>query len=197
MTFHCRHCRRRMPQSDPDGTAFCGPVCAERYSTTNRGCAWCGAAGQAEVEATVGGDALLFCRAVCADRAGLRGWPLADPVMAAAASTDTPDPHAGCTLCCPCGVSLDRSASESLQAEGYCSLRCKHRRVADAVNHPPHYTFGTIQPLDAIEAWKLGHHEASVVKYIVRARHKGAELEDLEKAQTYLRRKIKLLRAAQ
>lgn len=60
----------------------------------------------------------------------------------------------------------------------------------DMVNHPPHYTMGAIEVIDALEAWKVGFHEANVIKYVARARHKGKELEDLKKARWYLDRKI-------
>jgi len=65
----------------------------------------------------------------------------------------------------------------------------------DPVNHPSHYCLGGIEVIDAIEAWDLGPHEANVIKYVARAKHKGKELEDLKKAQWYLTRKIKKLEA--
>ena len=64
----------------------------------------------------------------------------------------------------------------------------------DIVNHPPHYTFGKIEIIDAIEDWQLGFHEGNVVKYVARAKYKGHELEDLEKAAWYLKRKIEKMR---
>ncbi|UCF38984.1 MAG: DUF3310 domain-containing protein [Acidobacteriota bacterium] len=63
----------------------------------------------------------------------------------------------------------------------------------DIVNHPPHYTFGTIEVLAAIEDWGLGFHLGNVVKYVARSRHKGKELEDLKKARFYLDRMIQAL----
>ena len=60
----------------------------------------------------------------------------------------------------------------------------------DNVNHPPHYTFSAIQGIDAIEAWRLGYRLGNVVKYVARAAHKGAELQDLKKARWYLDREI-------
>jgi hypothetical protein len=63
----------------------------------------------------------------------------------------------------------------------------------DKVNHPKHYTFGTIEVITVIEDWKLEFHEGNCIKYIARAKHKGNELEDLKKAQWYLNRKIKQL----
>ena len=64
--------------------------------------------------------------------------------------------------------------------------------VNDPVNHPAHYTQSEIEVLDAIEAWRLGYHAGNVVKYIARAKHKGAELQDLRKAQFYLARLIEV-----
>jgi hypothetical protein len=64
-------------------------------------------------------------------------------------------------------------------------------KKADMVNHPKHYTFGTIEVIDVIEDWQLGFHEGNCVKYIARAKHKGNELEDLKKAQWYLNRRVK------
>jgi hypothetical protein len=60
----------------------------------------------------------------------------------------------------------------------------------DNVNHPPHYKTGGIETIDFIEAKELGYHLGNVIKYVTRAKHKGAELEDLKKAQWYLERAI-------
>jgi len=63
----------------------------------------------------------------------------------------------------------------------------------DMVNSPKHYTFGTIEVITVIEDWQLGFHEGNCIKYIARAKHKGRELEDLQKAQWYLNRRIEQL----
>ncbi len=63
--------------------------------------------------------------------------------------------------------------------------------MKDDVNHPNHYTFGKFEVLDVIEDWNLPFHEALVIKYIARAKHKGEELKDLLKAQFFLNRLIK------
>lgn len=60
----------------------------------------------------------------------------------------------------------------------------------DLVNRPPHYNFGSIEVIDAIEDWKLPYFLGNVVKYVARADHKGKALEDLKKAQFYLAREI-------
>jgi hypothetical protein len=62
----------------------------------------------------------------------------------------------------------------------------------DAVNNPAHYG-GADNPYEAIkviEAWGLGFRLGNTVKYISRAEHKGATVQDLEKAAWYLNREI-------
>jgi hypothetical protein len=60
------------------------------------------------------------------------------------------------------------------------------------VNHPVHYG-GADNPYEAIkviEAWRLGFNLGNTAKYISRAEHKAAPIEDLEKAAWYLNREI-------
>ena len=64
----------------------------------------------------------------------------------------------------------------------------------DPVNNPAHYTVGGIETIDFIEAKKLGYNLGNVVKYLTRADHKGNKLEDLRKAQWYLKREINALK---
>lgn len=56
------------------------------------------------------------------------------------------------------------------------------------VNHPPHYTQGTIEVIEVIEDWKLPYHLGNAVKYIGRAGHKDNEKQDISKAIWYLER---------
>lgn len=68
--------------------------------------------------------------------------------------------------------------------------------MAERVNHPPHYGGDTTyEAIKVIEAWDLGFHLGNAVKYICRAgrKSKETELEDLQKAQWYLERRIKRL----
>jgi len=58
------------------------------------------------------------------------------------------------------------------------------------VEHPSHYNMGSIEVIDAIEAWDLNFHLGNTVKYIARAKGKGKYLEDLKKARWYLDREI-------
>jgi hypothetical protein len=55
----------------------------------------------------------------------------------------------------------------------------------DQVNHPKHYTQGSIEVLDFITDQKLPYLPSTVLKYICRYRFKGG-LEDLKKARFYL-----------
>jgi hypothetical protein len=64
----------------------------------------------------------------------------------------------------------------------------------EQVNHPKHYG-GADNPYEAIkviEAWELDFCLGNTVKYISRAGKKdpGKELEDLKKAEWYLKRRI-------
>ena len=70
--------------------------------------------------------------------------------------------------------------------------------VNDPVNHPAHYTKGGIECLDAIRASMtdsgyLDFLKGQVIKYIWRYQHKGKPLEDLQKAEFYLKRMIELI----
>ena len=67
----------------------------------------------------------------------------------------------------------------------------------DLVNHPPHYTSGGIECLDAIQASMteegfLGYCKGNALKYIWRYEKKGGR-ESLEKARFYLNKMIEIL----
>ena len=62
--------------------------------------------------------------------------------------------------------------------------------MADAVNHPQHYTKGGVECIDAIKASMTteafaGYCKGKVMKYIFRYENKGG-VEDLDKALVYL-----------
>lgn len=68
----------------------------------------------------------------------------------------------------------------------------------DNVNHPSYYG-GEDNPYEVIkvlEAWDLGFHLSTCIKYLPRAGKKDLDtmIEDLEKAKWYLNRKIQLLK---
>jgi hypothetical protein len=59
----------------------------------------------------------------------------------------------------------------------------------DPVNQPEHYTWlGGIEVIDITE--HFGFVLGNVLKYVMRADHKGKPLEDLRKARWYLDREI-------
>ena len=66
----------------------------------------------------------------------------------------------------------------------------------DPIDHPQHYTFSQIEPIDVIESWQLNFHLGNVLKYLARSEHKGRKLEDLKKARWYLDREIQRLEKA-
>lgn len=100
----------------------------------------------------------------------------------------------------------EEALSDQLDTAGYMlsdlitiinTLGRKEKRTddngsTDPVNHPSHYTWSSIEPIDAIEAWQLPYHLGNVVKYVSRAGHKDKSktLEDLKKANWYLSRYI-------
>ena len=67
--------------------------------------------------------------------------------------------------------------------------------MTDNVNHPAHYTFGTIEVIDVIEGLLLPYHLGNAVKYIARAGRKDPAKteEDLRKAIWYINRYISFL----
>ena len=64
--------------------------------------------------------------------------------------------------------------------------------MSDSVNHPSHYTDGNIEVIEYIEDKKLGYCLGNAVKYISRAGKKdpAKEIEDLQKADWYINRRI-------
>lgn len=70
---------------------------------------------------------------------------------------------------------------------------------AEAVDHPAHYggADNAYEAIKVIEAWALGFNLGNTVKYIARAEHKGASLQDLEKARWYLDREISNRKASE
>jgi hypothetical protein len=66
------------------------------------------------------------------------------------------------------------------------------------VNHPQHYggESNAYEVIKVIEALEMDFHLGNTFKYIARAGKKGTdkEIQDLEKAQWYLQRKIDLLK---
>lgn len=63
--------------------------------------------------------------------------------------------------------------------------------MTDVINSPDHYTVGGIETIDYMQAKATieefrGHLRLTALKYMSRAGHKGAEIEDYKKAAVYL-----------
>ncbi len=72
--------------------------------------------------------------------------------------------------------------------------KCPQCEAVDPVNHPSHYTTGSIECIDAIEAALTpeefrGYCKGNVLSYVWRENNKG-RIEDLRKARWYLERLI-------
>ena len=67
--------------------------------------------------------------------------------------------------------------------------------MAATINHPAHYTYGSIEVIDAIEGLLLPYHLGNALKYIARAGRKDPAKteEDLRKAIWYIDRYIAFL----
>lgn len=59
----------------------------------------------------------------------------------------------------------------------------------DPVERPGHYTFGSVEVIDAIEAWGCDFVEGNIIKYVARWKRKDG-VTDLRKAAWYLKRLI-------
>ena len=87
------------------------------------------------------------------------------------------------------GACIDCPQSDQLS---FPFIEVDHNVIKDDnINRPPHYTMGKIEVYDFIKAWELSFAEGNVVKYVVRAPHKGRPVEDLKKARWYLDQLIK------
>lgn len=66
-------------------------------------------------------------------------------------------------------------------------------KAKDEINHPSHYTAGSIEVIDFLESgWDFPFHLANAIKYICRAgrKDKNALVTDLKKAVWYINRYI-------
>ena len=59
----------------------------------------------------------------------------------------------------------------------------------DNIN-PTYYVGSKIQLADIIDEFNLDWYQASILKYVIRCKHKGKKIEDLQKAKWYLERYI-------
>jgi len=69
----------------------------------------------------------------------------------------------------------------------------------DDVKKPKHYNFGRYETIDVIvdtlgEFDAINYCHGNVLKYVIRARHKGKPIQDFEKAAWYLNKAVELLK---
>lgn len=65
--------------------------------------------------------------------------------------------------------------------------------MSEKVNHPNHYGGDVkFEAIKLIDDWGLGFSAGNALKYIIRAPHKGSELEDLRKAVWYLNHAVEI-----
>jgi hypothetical protein len=89
----------------------------------------------------------------------------------------------------PTEVALAQTPSGVIQGATGAQYKVMDFSV-DNVNSPSHYKTGGIETIDFIEAKQLGYNLGNVVKYVSRAHYKGMKIEDLKKAEWYLKREI-------
>jgi hypothetical protein len=88
----------------------------------------------------------------------------------------------------------DNGCKDGVCPVPWATKPCHPELQPDLVNHPPHYTDGLIECIDAIEAQLTpeeyrGYLKGNIAKYAWRERHKGGT-ESLKKARFYLNRLI-------
>ena len=69
--------------------------------------------------------------------------------------------------------------------------KCINGNTKERVKHPSHYNKNGIEVQKVIEAYDLNLNLGNAVKCILRAKYKGNEKEDLEKAMMYLKFELK------
>ncbi len=96
-----------------------------------------------------------------------------------------------------CGTRSDNGIAGIMACSPLCFQSCQYENVPvnqlpylpEAENDPispDHYKQGGIEVIDIIRAYGLGFNIGNVLKYILRAKMKGNEVQDLKKAQRYL-----------
>ena len=84
------------------------------------------------------------------------------------------------------GLGCDFAGEEECYALKKAKTRANKK---ETVNHPSHYNQG-IEAIEIIESWDLNFSLGNAIKYILRAPHKSNTLEDLKKAEWYIKREI-------
>lgn len=91
---------------------------------------------------------------------------------------------------------IEKAVGDSIFFPGYTYTEAFNKEITtitqgeDKVNHPNHYTFGSIEVIDYIRDKMTpdefqGYCMGNILKYVSRHKHKNG-VEDLKKAQVYL-----------
>lgn len=85
--------------------------------------------------------------------------------------------------------------NDAERSPGTMSNNNDDRAAGDAVNHPPHYNRhpAGVECIDIVE--HMPFNIGNAVKYLWRCGLKNDEIEELEKAQWYIKREIELRRS--
>jgi hypothetical protein len=76
---------------------------------------------------------------------------------------------------------------------GFMGHTCQPNKSGSEYEKVARYNQGKIEPIDVIEDWNLNFNLGSVIKYICRRSTKDSELDNLKKAEAYIRREINRL----
>lgn len=89
-------------------------------------------------------------------------------------------------------ASLSRASTSPAGGTASGSKDVGHRSATSIPSsaRPTHYQRYSPEPITVVESWGFGYHLGNVIKYTVRAKHKGTELRDLRKALWYLERYV-------
>lgn len=66
----------------------------------------------------------------------------------------------------------------------------KATKAQETVNHPSHYQSDNLETIEVIDEFKLNFNLGNTIKYILRCGRKTDAIEDLQKAQWYIKREI-------
>ncbi len=70
--------------------------------------------------------------------------------------------------------------------------------MSDSINHPPHYNKGNMETIELIRNAMSsiefeGYLQGNIIKYISRYKYKNSPLEDIQKAEWYIKKLIEEL----
>ena len=62
--------------------------------------------------------------------------------------------------------------------------------MKETINHPDHYKGNRFEAIDIIEDYELNFNLGSTLKYVLRAGKKNDAIEDLQKAEWFIKREL-------